>query len=127
MADCKGKKLILNIFPSIDTGVCAASVRVFNSKAAALENTSVLCVSVDLPFAHDRFYGAEGIDNVENASAFRSTFGAAYGVILTDSALEGLFARAIVMIDEEGKIIYTELIPEIAEEPNYDAALDALN
>jgi thiol peroxidase len=126
LADLAGKKLVLNIFPSIDTGVCAASVRVFNSKAAKLENTAVLCISVDLPFAHERFCGAEGIDHVDNASAFRSDFGAAYGITLADSALAGLFARAVVVIDESGKVVYTELVPEIAQEPNYDAALAAL-
>ena len=126
LADYAGKKLVLSIFPSIDTGVCAASVRVFNSKAAKLENTAVLCISVDLPFAHDRFCGAEGIDSVENASAFRSDFGDAYGIKIADSALAGLLGRAIVVIDESGKVIYIELVPEITNEPNYDAALAAL-
>lgn len=126
LSDYTGKKLVLSIFPSIDTGVCAASVRVFNSKAAKLENTAVLCISVDLPFAHERFCGAEGIDSVENASAFRSDFGDAYGVKIADSALAGLLGRAIVVIDESGKVIYTELVPEITNEPNYDAALEAL-
>lgn len=126
LADYAGKKLVLNIFPSIDTGVCAASVRVFNSKASALGTAKIICISVDLPFAHDRFCGAEGIGNVENASAFRSDFGNAYGIALADSPLAGLFARAVVVIDEEGMVIYTELVPEIAEEPNYDAALAAL-
>jgi len=126
LADYIGKKLVLNIFPSIDTGVCALSVKAFNAKAAGLDNTVVLCVSVDLPFAHARFCGAEGIENVETASAFRSNFGENFGVTLTDSPLAGLFARAVVIIDESGKVIYTELVPEIAQEPNYDAALDAL-
>lgn len=126
LSDFAGKKLVLNIFPSIDTGVCAASVRVFNSQAATLENTAVLCVSVDLPFAHGRFCGDEGIENVDTASAFRSDFGSAYGVTLADSALAGLFARAVVVIDESGKVVYTELVPEIAQEPNYDATLAAL-
>ena len=126
LSDCAGKKLVLNIFPSIDTGVCAASVRVFNSQAAKLENTAVLCVSVDLPFAHARFCGDEGIENVETASAFRSDFGAAYGVTLADGPLAGLLARAVVVIDEAGKVTYTELVPEIAQEPDYDAALAAL-
>lgn len=126
LADCKGKKVVLNIFPSIDTGVCAASVRVFNSQAARLENTVVLCVSMDLPFAHARFCGAEGIDNVENASAFRSDFGEVYGVTIADGPLAGLLSRAVVVIDENGKVIYTEQVPEIAQEPDYDAALAAL-
>jgi thiol peroxidase len=125
-SDYAGKKLVLNIFPSIDTGVCAASVRVFNSRAARLENTAVLCVSVDLPFAHTRFCGAEGIENVETASAFRSNFGDHYGVTISDGPLAGLFARVVVVIDEAGKVIYTELVPEIAQEPDYDAALAAL-
>ncbi|MDH3346327.1 MAG: thiol peroxidase [Kiritimatiellaceae bacterium] len=121
-----GKKLVLNIFPSIDTSVCALSVKAFNAEAAALENTAVVCVSVDLPFAHARFCGAEGIDGVETASAFRSDFGEQYGVTMTDSVLAGLFARAIVVIDEAGKVIYTELVPEIAQEPDYDAVFAAL-
>jgi thioredoxin-dependent peroxiredoxin len=126
LADYKGKKLVLNIFPSIDTGVCAASVRVFNSQATKLENTAVLCVSVDLPFAHDRFCGAEGIQNAETASAFRSDFGTDYGVTVADGPLAGLFSRAVVVIDEAGKVIYTEQVPEIAQEPDYDAALATL-
>ncbi len=126
LADYKGKKLILNIFPSIDTGVCALSVKAFNAKAADLENTAVLCVSVDLPFAQARFCGAEGIENVETASAFRSGFGGHYGLTLVDGPLAGLLARAVLIADEAGKIIYTELVPEIAQEPDYDAALKAL-
>lgn len=126
LADYTGKKLVLNIFPSIDTGVCALSVKAFNTKAAGLENTAVLCVSVDLPFAHARFCGAEGIENVETASAFRANFGDHYGVTLADGPLAGLFARAVVVIDESGKVIYTELVPEIAQEPDYEAALAVL-
>lgn len=126
LADYAGKKLVLNIFPSIDTGVCAASVRVFNSQATKLENTTVLCVSMDLPFAHDRFCGAEGIENAETASAFRSNFGDHYGVTIADGPLAGLLSRAVVVIDETGKVVYTEQVPEIAQEPDYDAALAAL-
>jgi len=126
LSDYAGSKLVLNIFPSIDTGVCAASVRVFNSQAAKLENASVLCVSVDLPFAHGRFCGDEGIENVETASAFRANFGDHYGVTLADSPLAGLLARAVIIIDEAGKVIYAELVPEIAQEPDYDAALAVL-
>jgi thioredoxin-dependent peroxiredoxin len=126
LADYKGTRLILNIFPSIDTGVCAMSVRQFNEKAASLKNTAVLCVSMDLPFAQSRFCGAEGIKNVTTASAFRSAFGDHYGVIIADGPLAGLFSRAVVVIDETGKVIYTEQVPEIAQEPDYDAALAAL-
>lgn len=126
LADCKGQKLVLNMFPSIDTGVCAASVRAFNEKAAALDNTTVLCVSMDLPFALGRFCGAEGIENVVPASAFRSNFGEHYGVTIADGPLAGLLSRAVVVLDESGSVIYTEQVPEIAEEPNYDAALAAL-
>ena len=126
LADYKGKRLVLNIFPSIDTGVCAMSVRKFNEKAAALKNTVVLCVSMDLPFAQSRFCGAEGIKNAVTASAFRSAFGDHYGVTIADGPLAGLLARAVVVINEAGKVIYTEQVPEIAQEPNYDAALAAL-
>ncbi len=126
LADYKGKRLVLNIFPSIDTGVCAMSVRKFNEKAAALTNTVVLCVSMDLPFAQGRFCGAEGIKNVVTASAFRSPFGDHYGVIIAEGPLAGLFSRAVVIINESGKVIYTEQVPEIAQEPNYDVALATL-
>jgi thiol peroxidase len=126
LADYKGKRLVLNIFPSIDTGVCAMSVRKFNEKAAALKNTVVLCVSMDLPFAQSRFCGAEGIKNVVTASSFRSTFGDHYGVTIADGPLAGLLSRAVVVIGETGKVLYTEQVPEIAQEPNYDAALAAL-
>jgi thiol peroxidase len=126
LADYKGKKLVLNIFPSIDTGVCATSVRQFNEKAAALQNAVVLCVSMDLPFAQARFCGAEGIKNVVTASAFRSAFGDHYGVTLASGPLAGLLARAVVVISETGKVIYTEQVPEIAQEPDYDSALAAL-
>jgi thiol peroxidase len=126
LSDYKGKRLILNIFPSIDTGVCAVSVRKFNEKAAALTNTVVLCVSMDLPFAQGRFCGAEGIKNVVTASAFRSSFGEHYGVTIAEGPLAGLLSRAVVIINEAGQVIYTEQVPEIAQEPNYDAALAAL-
>ncbi len=122
-----GKKMILNIFPSIDTGVCAASVREFNKRAASLENTVVLCVAKDLPFAMKRFCGAEGIDKVITLSDFRNLgFGKAYGVTLADGGFKDLFARAIVVIDEKGVVKHTELVPQIGQEPNYDAALAAL-
>jgi len=126
LSDYKGKRLVLNIFPSIDTGVCATSVRKFNEKAAALKNTVVLCVSMDLPFAQSRFCGAEGIKNVVTASAFRSAFGDHYGVTIAEGPLTGLLSRAIVVINESGKVLYTEQVPEIAQEPDYDAALAAL-
>jgi thiol peroxidase len=126
LADYKGKRLVLNIFPSIDTGVCAISVRKFNEKAAALKNTVVLCVSMDLPFAQSRFCGTEGIKNVVTASAFRSAFGDHYGVTIADGPLAELFSRAIVVINENGKVVYTEQVPEIAQEPNYDAAIASL-
>lgn len=122
----KGKNLILNIFPSIDTPTCATSVREFNTKAAQTDNTSVLCVSADLPFALGRFCGAEGIENVETASSFRSSFGADYEATIADSPLNGLLSRAIVVIDPEGKVIHTEQVAEVADEPNYDQALAAL-
>ena len=125
--DVAGKNVVLNIFPSIDTGVCATSVRKFNEKAAALPNTVVLCVSKDLPFAMKRFCGAEGIEKVTTASAFRGPdFGKDYGVTMTDGPLAGLFARSIVVIDKNGKVTHTELVPEIAQEPNYDQALAAV-
>jgi thioredoxin-dependent peroxiredoxin len=123
-----GKNIILNIFPSIDTPTCASSVREFNKRAAALDNTVVLCVAADLPFAMGRFCGAEGIDNVSTASTFRSPeFGADYGVTLSDGPLAGLLARAVVVADSNGKVVHTELVSEIAHEPNYDLALDSLN
>lgn len=122
-----GKTVILNIFPSVDTGVCAASVREFNKRAASLSNTAILCISKDLPFAQKRFCGSEGIDKVETLSDFRSRgFGKSYGVELADTAFAGLFARAVVVIDPQGKVKYTELVPQIGEEPNYDAALKAI-
>ncbi len=119
-----GKPLVLNIFPSIDTPVCATSVRTFNERAAA-SGATVLCVSNDLPFAQKRFCGSEGIENVSTASSFRDSFGADYGVALADGAIAGLLARAIVVIGADGNVAYTELVPEIAQEPDYDAALAA--
>ena len=126
LASLGTQKKVLNIFPSIDTGVCAASVRRFNELAAALPDTRVVCVSADLPFALGRFCGAEGIDNVTAASTFRSSFGADYGVTMADGPLRGLLARSVVVLDAAGSVIYTELVPEIAQEPDYDAAVAAL-
>ena len=127
LADYAGKKRVLNIFPSIDTPVCAASVRRFNSEASSMENVAVLCISADLPFAHARFCGAENLDNVVSLSTFRSAgFGKDYGVEISDGALAGIMSRAIVILDEAGKVSYTEQVPEIAQEPDYDAALNAL-
>lgn len=126
LADYKGKKLVLNIFPSIDTGICAASARKFNQEATALENTVVINISKDLPFALKRFCAAEGLDNVENLSDFRGSFGADYGVTMTDSGLKGLLSRAVIVANENGEILYTEQVPEIAQEPDYGAALAAL-
>jgi thioredoxin-dependent peroxiredoxin len=127
LKDLKGKKLLLNIFPSIDTGVCAASVRKFNKEAAGLDNTIVLAVSVDLPFAAGRFCAAEGIQNVVTASAFRNPeFAQAYGILMADGPLKGLLARSVVVVDADGKVAYTQLVPEVTEEPNYEAALAAL-
>ena len=123
--ELKGKKLVLNIFPSVDTGVCATSVRTFNEKAAGLDDTIVLCVSRDLPFAQARFCGAEGIKNVVVASAFRSHFGKDLGVTLADGLMQHLLARAIIVVNAEGKVTYTQLVDEITTEPDYDAALEA--
>ena len=123
--DFSGKKKIFNIFPSIDTGVCQAAARKFNEKAADLENTVVINVSKDLPFALNRFCAAEGLDNVVSLSDYRGTFGDDYGVKISDSPMEGLLSRAVVVADENGKVLYTEQVSEIAEEPNYDAALNA--
>lgn len=127
LKDFAGKKVILNIFPSIDTDVCAASVRRFNQEATVADGAVVLAISKDLPFAHKRFCGAEGIDSVISLSELRNTdFGSAYGVRLEDGPLKGLFARSIVVLDENGNVLYTELCPEIKEEPDYDAALAAV-
>lgn len=120
LADFKGKKVVLNIFPSIDTGVCAASVRQFNKWNSSQENTVVLCVSKDLPFAASRFCGAEGLENVVTASDFRyNNFATDYGVLMTDGPLAGLMARSVVAIDETGKVVYKQMVPEITEEPSY--------
>lgn len=126
-SDLKGKKLILNIFPSLDTDVCAASVRRFNAEASKLDNTIVLCVSKDLPFASKRFCSVEGLDNVITASDFRDgSFGRNYGVSIADGPLAGLHSRAVVVLDENGIVTYTEQVPEIVQEPDYEAALNAL-
>ena len=122
-----GKKLVLNIFPSIDTGTCAASVRKFNESAANIANTTVLCISRDLPFAQKRFCGAEGIENVVNLSDFQAgAFGKANGLEIIDGALTGLHSRAIIVVDENGTVLHTEQVAEIANEPNYEAALAVL-
>ncbi len=127
LKDFTGSKLILNIFPSIDTGTCAASVRKFNEKAGSLENTKVLCISRDLPFAQKRFCGAEGLDNVLCLSDFKEgAFGKTYGLTIDNGPLAGLHSRAIVVIDENGTVKYTEQVNEIADEPDYDKALEAL-
>jgi thioredoxin-dependent peroxiredoxin len=127
LSELSGKKLILNIFPSLDTSVCAMSVRKFNQAAAGLTNAAVLAISKDLPFAHGRFCSTEGITNVITLSGFRdSAFGKAYGIDIIDGPLAGLYARSIVVIDEAGKIIYTQLVPEITQEPDYNAAINAL-
>ena len=127
LADFSGKRAVLNIFPSIDTGTCAASVRKFNETAANLNNTVVLCISRDLPFAQKRFCGAEGIENVVNLSDFQNgSFGKANGLEITDGVLTGLHSRAVIVIDERGTILHTEQVQEIADEPNYEAALAVL-
>ncbi|MDN5582877.1 MAG: thiol peroxidase [Corynebacterium sp.] len=123
----RGRRVVLNIFPSVDTGVCAASEREFNKRAAGLENTAVVSVSKDLPFALGRFCAAEGIENVEATSAFRSSFGEDFGVTLTDSPLAGLLGRAVLVLDAEGTVLHSQLVPEITTEPDYDAALAVLN
>ena len=124
--DLRGKRVILNIFPSIDTPTCATSTRTFNSLASSLNNTEVYCVSADLPFAQGRFCGSEGLANVKTASSFRSNFGTAFGVNLTDGVLKGILARAVVVLDEKGKVLHSELVSEIANEPNYEAAISSL-
>ena len=127
LADFSGKRAVLNIFPSIDTGTCAASVRKFNETAANLNNTVVLCISRDLPFAQKRFCGAEGIENVVNLSDFKDgSFGKTNGLEITDGVLAGLHSRAVIVIDEKGTILHTEQVQEIANEPNYEAALAVL-
>jgi len=127
LAHYSGKKLIMNIFPSIDTGICSASTRRFNMEAAKLGDTRIVCVSKDLPFAFARFCEAEGIQNLDTLTAFRNpSFGIDYGIELADSGFKGLLARAIVVLDFDGKVVYTELVPEIGQEPEYDSALAAL-
>jgi thiol peroxidase len=127
LADFAGSKVVLNIFPSIDTGTCATSVRTFNAKASTLANTKVLCISRDLPFAQKRFCGAEGLENVINLSDFNTgSFGKDYGLEITDSVLAGLHSRVVIVLDENGFIKYAEQVPEIADEPNYENALAAL-
>ncbi|MBF0173486.1 MAG: thiol peroxidase [Magnetococcales bacterium] len=127
LKDFAGKKIVLNIFPSIDTPVCAASVRRFNEAVSKLKNTVVLCVSLDLPFAHGRFCGAEGLNNVISVTELRARgFGEVYGVRVVDGPLAGLFSRAIVIINADGKVAYTEQVPEITQEPDYAKALAAL-
>jgi thiol peroxidase len=125
MADYAGKQLVLNIFPSLDTGICAASVRRFN-EIAAEQGVTVLCISNDLPMAQARFCGAEGIENVETLSGFRSSFADDYGVRILDSKMEGLMARSVVVVGADGNVSYTEQVPQIAQEPDYDAAIAAL-
>ena len=125
-ASLAGRRVVLNIFPSVDTGVCATSVREFNKRASGLTNTTVVCVSKDLPFAQARFCGAEGLDDVVSASAFRSTLGEDYGVTLTDSPLAGLLSRAVVVLDGDATVLYTQQVPEVGEEPDYEAAVAAL-
>jgi thioredoxin-dependent peroxiredoxin len=127
LSDFKGSKLVLNIFPSLDTGTCAASVRNFNKLAAGLENTKVLCISRDLPFAQNRFCGAEGIENVVTLSDFATGgFGKNYGLEIVDGPLQGLHSRAVVVLDEQGKVVYNQQVPEIVDEPDYNKALEAL-
>lgn len=125
-ADLAGKRVVLNIFPSLDTGTCATSVRRFNELAASLENTVVVCVSQDLPFAQARFCGAEGLENVVTGSAFRSNFGEDYGVTMQDGPLAGLLSRAVVVADADGTILHTQQVDEVTEEPDYAAAEAAL-
>lgn len=126
LSDFSGKNKILNIFPSVDTGTCATSVRKFNQEAASLKNTVVLNISADLPFAQARFCGAEGIQNCETLSSFRSSFGKDYGLQMTDSALAGLLSRSVVVLSAENKVLYTEQVPEITQEPDYQKALKSV-
>jgi len=127
LAEFKGKKVVLNIFPSVDTGVCAASVRRFNAEASKQNNAVVLCISRDLPFAHARFCGAEGLDNVISLSEYKDeVFSQNYGVRMSDGPLVGLLSRAVVVVDENGKVIHSEQVDDIVNEPDYEAALKAL-
>lgn len=127
LSNYKGKKLVLNIFPSLDTGVCATSVREFNKMAGNIENTKVLCISKDLPFAQARFCGAEGIDNVETLSDFSNgKFGKDYQLEITDGPLANLHSRCVIVVNENNEVVYTEQVPDITQEPNYNAAINAL-
>ena len=127
LKDVAGKRVVLNIFPSVDTSVCAMSVRRFNAEISKVDNAVVLCISRDLPFAHARFCGAEGLDNVVSVSELRNLdFGKSYGMQIVDGPLAGLLARAVVILDVNGKVLYTQLVPEITEEPDYDAAMNIL-
>ena len=127
LADFSGSRLVLNIFPSIDTSVCATSVRTFNEKASALDNTKVLCISRDLPFAQNRFCGAEGLENVINLSDFKAgTFGQEYGLEMIDGAFNGLHSRVVIVLDENGTVIYTEQVSDVVNEPDYESALATL-
>ena len=127
LSDLKGKRIVFNIFPSLDTAVCAMSVRKFNAEAEKYVNTVILCVSRDLPFAHGRFCAAEGLTNVVTASEMRNDeFGKSFGVRIIDGPLAGLFSRAVVVTDENGMVIYNQQVPDIVQEPDYQAALDAL-
>jgi thiol peroxidase len=126
LSDFEGKYIVMNIFPSVNTGTCSRSVRKFNEEAANLKNTMVLCISKDLPFAQKQFCGAEGINNVVMLSDFRSDFGSTYGVQITEGAMRGLLSRAVVVVDPEGKIVYEEQVSELSHEPNYEAAKAAI-
>jgi thiol peroxidase len=127
LSDFRGKYVVLNIFPSLDTGVCAASVRRFNKEAAGMKNAVVLCISADLPFAASRFCSTEGIENVITLSTFRnSSFGEQYGLTIVDGPMKGLLARAVIVVNPEGKIVYKELVPEIAQEPDYNSAINSI-
>ncbi|WP_017444472.1 thiol peroxidase [Gayadomonas joobiniege] len=126
LAEFKGKKIVLNVFPSVDTGTCAMSVRTFNEQATELEDTRVLCISADLPFAQNRFCGAEGIKNVAVLSGFRSSFGDDYGLTFNTGPLKGLYSRCVIVANENGEVLYTEQVAETADEPDYQAALAAL-
>ena len=127
IVDLAGKRVVLNIFPSLDTGTCAMSVRTFNERASALENTTVVCASADLPFAQARFCGAEGIENVVVASAFRSSFGQDYGLTLTDSVMRGLLARTVIVAGADGVVRHVQITESTSDEPDYDAAVAALS
>lgn len=126
LADFEGSRVILNIFPSVDTGTCATSVRKFNQEATGLDNTKVLCVSADLPFAAARFCGAEGIENVTTGSSFRASFGDDYGVAIKTGPLAGLLSRSVVVLDTDGTVLFTQQVAETVDEPDYDAALAVL-